>query len=305
MMLWHMINTSMSKRKRPTKQSPKRSTSATRSGTARDRISQSRPSSAKRRPASPSSTQTPPNTLWLYGVHAVTAALHNINRRKHRLICTPKTAESLEIPTEHENSVPVLEKLDRVDIDSICGEDAVHQGIALLVSPLEGQFVEDLIERTKDAITSTVIVLDQATDPRNIGAVMRSARAFGADAIIIQDRNSPPETGTMAKAASGALETIPLIRVTNLARAMWTLKDSGYWVSGLDGYSETSIDNANISEKSVIVLGAEGTGLRRLTRETCDQTVKIPIDPDAESLNLSNAAAIALYALTRAQRKNS
>ena len=293
----------MSKRKRPTKQSSKRPGNTARSGTARDRISKARPSQAKRRSTPLLNQQTPPNTLWFYGVHAVNAALNNPNRRKHRLVCTPKMTESLEINAHVKSDLPDLEKLDRADIDSICGEDAVHQGIALLVSPLEDKFVEDLIEQTSNADTSTVIVLDQATDPRNIGAVMRSARAFGADAIIIQDRNSPPETGTMAKAASGALETIPLIRATNLARALWALKDANFWVSGLDGYAETSIDDASISEKSVIVLGAEGTGLRRLTRETCDQTVKIPIDPEAESLNLSNAAAIALYALTRAKRK--
>jgi len=293
----------MSKKKRTSKQSSKRPSNTPRPGMARERIAQSRPSTAKARPSSNAGSQNPPNTLWLYGIHAVTAALHNPDRRKHRLVSTPKTSETLELPTEILNSGPHLEKLDRVEIDQICGEDSVHQGLALLVSPLEGQHVEDLIDRTRAAATSTVVVLDQASDPRNIGAVMRSARAFGADGIIIQDRNSPPETGAMAKAASGALETIPLVRVTNLVRALWAFKDAGYWVSGLDGYAETSIDDANISEKSVVVLGAEGTGLRRLTRETCDQTVKIPINTDAESLNLSNAAAIALYAFTRAQRR--
>lgn len=293
----------MSKRKRPNKQSPKGPGNTPRPGTARERIAQSRPSPVKRRPDNSAGSQNPPNTLWLYGIHAVTAALNNENRRKHRLVCTPKTAESLKLPEEVMKSAPQLEKLDRTEIDQICGEDAVHQGLALLVSPLESEHIEDLVERTNNAATSTVVVLDQASDPRNIGAVMRSARAFSADAIIIQDRNSPPETATMAKAASGALETISLIRVTNLARALWALKDAGYWVSGLDGYAETSIDDASISEKSVVVLGAEGTGLRRLTRETCDQTVKIPINTDAESLNLSNAAAIALYAFTRTQRR--
>lgn len=244
----------------------------------------------------------PPNTLWLFGTHAVEAALANPNRRKHRLICTSKALELLELPEDVLNSDLQAEILDRSDIDQICGEDAVHQGLALLVSPLNDIHVEDLVDLLKGKELSTIVVLDQATDPRNIGAVMRSARAFGADGLIIQDRNSPPETGTMAKAASGALETIPLVRATNLARALWALKDAGYWVSGLDGYADLSIDDANISEKSVIVLGAEGTGLRRLTRETCDQTVNIPINPDAESLNLSNAAAIALYTLTRGTR---
>ena len=289
----------MSKRKRPSKQSSKRPGNSARAGTARERIAHTRPPTMNRRAGSVGVSQMPPNTLWLYGTHAVEAALANSGRRKHRLICTSKAAESLQIPEDATKSDLKAEILERADIDQICGEDAVHQGLALLVSPLKDIHVEDLINLVQDHTLSTIVVLDQATDPRNIGAVMRSARAFGADGIIIQDRNSPPETGSMAKAASGALETIPLVRVTNLARALWALKDAGYWVSGLDGYAEISIEDANISEKSVIVLGAEGTGLRRLTRETCDQTVKIPINPEAESLNLSNAAAIALYALTR------
>ena len=292
----------MSKRKRPSKQSSKRPGNSVRTGTARERIAQTRPATTKRRASGGGGSPMPPNTLWLYGTHAVEAALANPDRRKHRLVCTTKAPESLQIPEYAMKTGLNAEILDRTDIDKICGEDAVHQGLALLVSPLKDLHVEDLIDLVQDHTLSTILVLDQATDPRNIGAVMRSARAFGADGIIIQDRNSPPETGTMAKAASGALETIPLVRATNLARALWALKDAGYWVSGLDGYADLSIDDANISEKSVIVLGAEGTGLRRLTRETCDQTVKIPINPEAESLNLSNAAAIALYALTRGMR---
>lgn len=285
----------MSKRKRPPKRTSKRSAS-----TARDRISQSRPQSAKRRPQVTGPTNQP-DTLWLYGLHAVTAALQNPNRRRHRLIATSNGSESLDISNIMGESALTPEIVDRLDIDAICGEDAVHQGVALLVSPLKEMHIEDIIDTTKDKPSSTIVVLDQASDPRNIGSVMRTARAFGADAIILQDRNSPPETATMAKAASGAMEYIPLVRVTNLARAMWAMKDAGFWVAGLDGYAEKSIDQADITEKQVIVLGAEGSGLRRLTRETCDQTVKIPIDENAESLNLSNAAAIALYAFTRPQ----
>lgn len=284
----------MSKRNRPPKRSPKRA-----SRTARDRISSSRPPEGKRRPRPTSSGKPGSDTFWIYGVHAVKAALENTDRRKHRLVATPKTLESHEFLST--SDIPA-ETLDRTELDRICGEDAVHQGVALLVSSLPDLLIEDVIEKVAAMDKSTIIVLDQASDPRNIGAVMRSARAFKADALVLQDRNSPPETGAMAKAASGAMETVPLVRVTNLVRVLWALKDVGYWVTGLDGYAETSLDDASPSEKQVIVLGAEGTGLRRLTRETCDQTVKIPIDEDAESLNLSNAAAVALYALTRAQR---
>lgn len=284
----------MSKRNRPPKRSPKRAPR-----TARDRISPARSQDPKRRGASTSAPQAYSDTFWIHGIHAVAAALGNPDRRKHRLIATAKSIESLDFLS---GSDIQPESQDRTEIDRICGEDVVHQGVALLVSPLPDVAIEDVIEQTADRAKSTVVVLDQASDPRNIGAVMRSARAFKADALVLQDRNSPPETGVMAKAASGAMETLPLVRVTNLARTLWALKDAGYWVTGLDGYAETTMDDASPNEKQVIVLGAEGTGLRRLTRETCDQTVKIPIDEDAESLNLSNAAAIALYALTKPQR---
>lgn len=283
----------MSKRKRPPKQSSKRPTS-----TARERVSQPRQQQGNRRSRA-GSTEKHPDTIWIYGTHAVIAALGNSSRRKHRLLMTANAAENLDASREDTTEFPEPEIVDRVDIDAICGEDAVHQGVALLTSPLRNVFVEDLIESTGRQQTSTILVLDQANDPRNIGSVLRSARAFGADGIILQDRNSPPETPSMAKAASGALEFIPLVRVTNLARAMWALKDAGYWVAGLDGYAEQSLESAEPALKQVIVLGAEGAGLRRLTRETCDQTYKIPIDPNAESLNLSNAAAVALYAFTR------
>jgi len=237
--------------------------------------------------------------LWLYGVHAVSAALANPARRRHRLIVTKQGLDALEKALS-DRSIGEFspEIVDRAEIDAVCGPDSVHQGMALLADPLSELHVEDVIA-PEDQTPDTLVVLDQATDPRNIGAVMRSARAFGARALIIQDRNAPPETGTMAKAASGALEHVSLVRVTNLARAIWTLKDAGYWCLGLDGYADDDIGAVDPTPRRVIVLGAEGAGLRRLTRETCDQLVKIPMDTDQESLNLSNAAAIALYVLTR------
>jgi len=237
--------------------------------------------------------------LWLYGVHAVSAALANPARRRHRLIVTKQGLDALEkaLPDRSVGEFSP-EIVDRAEIDAVCGPDSVHQGMALLSDPLSELHVEDVIA-PGDQTPDTLVVLDQATDPRNIGAVMRSARAFGARALVIQDRNAPPETGTMAKAASGALEHVSLVRVTNLARAIWTLKDAGYWCLGLDGYADDDIGAVDPTPRRVIVLGAEGAGLRRLTRETCDQLVKIPMDTDQESLNLSNAAAIALYVLTR------
>lgn len=236
--------------------------------------------------------------LWLYGQHAVVEALKNDARRRHRLIGTEQALEQLKNTLgSGVQPDPMPESVDRADVDAVCGPDAVHQGLALLVDPLADLAVEDIIDAAPER--DVVVVLDQATDPRNIGAVMRSARAFGAHALVVQDRNAPPETGTMAKAASGALEHIPLVRVTNLARALWALKDAGYWSLGLDGSGESNIGDIDMPARTVIVLGAEGSGLRRLTRETCDQLVRIPIAPDAESLNLSNAAAVALYEITR------
>ncbi len=254
-------------------------------------------------------TSSPPKSghgqgLWLYGVHAVVAALQNPSRRRHRLMGTKQAFENLKSALDDGFSpTPVPEIVDRAEIDAACGPDSVHQGLALLVDPLDDTHIDDLIAAAPDAAESsdTLIVLDQATDPRNIGSVMRSARAFGARAVIVQDRNAPPETGSMAKAASGAIEHVTLVRVTNLARAIWSLKDANYWCLGLDGYAEMNIGDVEPTPRRAIVLGAEGSGLRRLTRETCDQLVKIPINADAESLNLSNACAVALYEVTRAR----
>lgn len=293
--LYGMIKARMSKRKRPPR-------------TARGRINQPRPTGTSTRGGAKDVARSggKPLTqgghghgLWLYGTHAVAAAMNNPDRRKHRLIGTKQGAETLEKELDSDMPTnPGIEIVDRAEIDTVCGPDSVHQGVALLTNPLPDLHVEDVIA-PENAAPDTLVVLDQATDPRNIGAVMRSARAFGARALIVQDRNAPPETGTMAKAASGALEHVALVRVTNLARAIWTLKDAGYWCLGLDGEAENDIGSVDPTERRVIVLGAEGAGLRRLTRETCDQLVKIPIDSAQESLNLSNAAAIALYVLTR------
>lgn len=282
-----MIKGRMSKRKRPPR-------------TARGRINAPRPTgTSSRGGAKPAARAAHGHALWLYGIHAVSAAIANPDRRTHRVIGTKQGIEALQNALPERNIAEFnIETVDRAEIDTVCGPDSVHQGIALLADPLPDKHVEDVIA-SEDQTPDTLVVLDQASDPRNIGAVMRSARAFGARAVIVQDRNAPPETGSMAKAASGALEHVSLVRVTNLARAIWTLKDAGYWCLGLDGHAETDIGDVDPTPRRVIVLGAEGAGLRRLTRETCDQLVKIPMDSAQESLNLSNAAAIALYVLTR------
>lgn len=231
------------------------------------------------------------NGLWLYGFHPVLAALKNPERRFFRLLATKETAAEIPLSLLPPGIVP--EPASRADIDALLPKGAVHQGIAACVSPLPGRHVEDL-----DADGAGVVVLlDQLTDPHNVGAVLRSAAAFDAKAVLITGDNAPEATGTIAKSACGALETIPLIAVSNLARAMKTLKDMGFWCVGMDGKADKALHESKLPEKIALVMGSEGYGLRRLTAENCDFMVKLPISEKMESLNVSNAAAIALYDL--------
>lgn len=234
---------------------------------------------------------SPNSGIWLYGYHAVTAALQNPQRKIHRLLLSRETAA--ELPPELLPAGLNYESAGRAEFEQILPAGAVHQGIAALVSPLPAVFEEDLPEKE----ISVIVILDQVTDPHNVGAVMRSAAAFDADAVIITERNAPEETGVLAKSASGALELLPLISVSNLARTMQTLKDRGYWCVGMDGCAEKTLRDAALPHKVALIMGSEGYGLRRLTAQNCDFMVKLPISPRVESLNVSNAAAIALYDL--------
>ena len=241
--------------------------------------------------ASPAREQNPSHKMWLYGAHAVEAAMANPARRKYRLLTTDDDKIQLD-----EDGKAISETMARRDMDEILPPGAVHQGIALEVAPLAGMDIGDITEEAAD--DALVILLDQASDPRNIGAVMRSAAAFGASAIILPDRHAPEVTGVLAKAASGALETVPLLRVTNLARSMRDLKDMGYWLTGLDSGTDILLSSAALKQPVALVLGAEGSGLRRLTRENCDTLAAIKMSSSMHSLNVSNAAATALYQLT-------
>ncbi len=238
---------------------------------------------------------------WLYGRHAVFAALANPARRCRRLVVSP------EILAQHKAAIgnalaagrqpgPSPEVLAKPEIDRILAEGTVHQGIALLADPLSELTVEDVCRRTADIARARVVVLDQATDPRNVGAVMRAAAAFDATAVIMQDRHAPPAGGALAKAASGALERVALVRTVNLARALGLLKDSGFWCVGLDAGAKATLEQTDLTGKIALVLGAEGEGLRRLTRDSCDLLARIPMAEGWESLNLASAAAISLYA---------
>jgi len=204
-----------------------------------------------------------------------------------------------EMATALDTSTPRVEVVDRGDLDAVLTPGAVHQGVAVQADPLPTRDFKTLVQDLSEIPDSRVVVLDQATDPRNIGAVLRSAAAFGARAVIMQDRHAPEATAALAKAASGALETVPLVRVVNIARALRALKEVDFWLIGLDGGGDTPLAGASPGGRVTLVLGAEGGGLRRLTREACDALVRIPIGPAVESLNLSTAAAIALYELAR------
>jgi len=180
------------------------------------------------------------------------------------------------------------------DLGRLVPHDAPHQGIVIEVEPLENVWLDDLLTRASER--AVLLVLDQVTDPHNVGAILRSAAAFGAIGIVTQDRHSPPESGVVAKAASGALERVPWTRVVNLARALEEIGEAGFWRIGLTGDADTDLKDALGPQRVALVLGAEGPGLRPNTREHCDSLARLPISDAIESLNVSNAAAVALYA---------
>jgi 23S rRNA (guanosine2251-2'-O)-methyltransferase len=260
------------------------------------------PERAERRPSGsrlpvrapqPNPADTPRGTVWLYGLHAVDAALGNPNRRLRRLILTEE-AEAALVARRPQPWPLTPERTERPRIDQLLGRDVVHQGAALLADPLAPPLLTQVLERP-----GVVLVLDQVVDPRNIGAVLRSAAAFGAACVITRDRNAPEETGALAKAASGALETVPLLRAVNLARTLVALKAAGFWTVGLDA-SGVPLSGPALAERRVaLVLGAEGSGLRRLVRETCDEVAGLKMPGSMESLNVSAAATVALYEMAR------
>jgi 23S rRNA (guanosine2251-2'-O)-methyltransferase len=235
----------------------------------------------------------PKGALWLYGHHAIVAALANPSRRLRRLLLTEE-AEAALTKLLPQPWPLAAERVDRPRLDQLLGRDIVHQGSALLADPLAPPSLQSVLERP-----GPIIVLDQVSDPRNVGAIMRSAAAFGAAAVIAQDRNAPEENGALAKAASGALETMPLLRAVNIARTLIALKAADIWCVGLDA-GGAALSAAAIGDRRVaLVLGAEGDGLRRLTRETCDEVAGLTIKGGVDSLNVSAAAAVAMYEITR------
>ncbi|HZP20577.1 MAG TPA: RNA methyltransferase [Bauldia sp.] len=229
--------------------------------------------------------------LFIYGLHPALAALANPRRQVKRILATRNavdrlTAAGAVLPIEPEDTDPRA-------LDRLLGGEAVHQGVALEVAPLDNPPLSSLAE------ARLVVVLDQVTDPHNVGAVMRSAVAFDADAIIVTARHAPAETGVLAKAASGALDLLPVIAVQNLARALAELAEFGFTRVGLAEDAPMPIEEAIAGERIAIVLGAEGKGLRHLTRQTCDRLARLTTSTKLGSLNVSNAAVLALYLARR------
>jgi 23S rRNA (guanosine2251-2'-O)-methyltransferase len=227
----------------------------------------------------------------LWGRHAVEAALNNPERRHRKLWATREGIASLdgELPADFP-----LEYAEVADLGRLVARDAPHQGLVLECEPLEELHLGDVLDAQA---SRPLVVLDQVTDPHNVGAILRSAAAFDAAALVTQDRHAPPESGVVAKSASGALETVPWVRVVNLARALEELAEAGYWRLGLAGEADALFGHALPAGPIALVLGAEGEGLRQNIAAHCDALAKLPISSNMESLNVSNAAAIALYAI--------
>lgn len=241
--------------------------------------------------------------LWLFGFHAVEAALRNPTRRIDRVLATPEAAERLSAKDIPRDRLSHLEPADRSAIDAMVGADKVHQGLALKAHPLPAMDIHEVLEDLPSDTAALVVALDHVTDPHNVGAILRSASAFGACALITTKHNAPEETGVLAKSASGALESVPLVRVTNLSRTIEDCQKLGFWAVGLDADGDPEISQLETPTRCVMVLGAEGEGLRPGIRKSCDFIVRLPMCGPMESLNVSNAAAVSLYEWQRQHRE--
>jgi len=242
---------------------------------------------------------------WIYGRHAVAAALANPDRRWHRLVALAgheqegRTLVAAAKAARRGDGQPIR-VLGREDFTALLSEDAVHQGLAVAVEPLAEPDLEDVLRRTATSSgRSVVVLLDQVSDPHNVGAVLRSASSFGALAVVLPMHGAPPVAGALAKAASGALESVPLVRVVNLARTLDRLKDAAFWICGLDETASQTLAALDLGERVALVLGSEGGGMRRLVRERCDHLARLPTRAEQPTINVSNAAAVALYELMR------
>lgn len=236
--------------------------------------------------------------LTLYGLHTVAAALSNADRRCHRLLATRNALHRLSAMVPEQALAQVLvDEVSVADLDRRLGSEAVHQGALLLAARLPPAALASLLD------AELLVALDQITDPHNVGAILRSAAAFGLDGAILTQRHSPPLEGALAKVASGALDVMPIIEATNLARALGELAQAGFTLVGLDGGAPHTLETDCPSGPTVLVLGSEDKGLRRLTRERCDLLCRIASADSLESLNVSTAAAVAFYAARQAKAR--
>lgn len=240
------------------------------------------------------------SSLLLYGKHPVVSAINNPKRFIGTIYATTENiAEVRTLCTSAGRDLSLIKVVEKKEIEKLLPPDAVHQGWAAAVKELETYTIEDICHWAEQQNNCHVLILDQVTDPQNIGAIIRSCVAFNTMALILQDKNSPTESGAMAKASAGMIEHLPLVRVTNLARALEVLKKHGFWVIGMYGYAKTTIDQMSKEGKTAIIMGSEGKGMRRLVEESCDGTVRLPISSKVESLNVATAAAITLYELNK------
>ena len=237
----------------------------------------------------------------IWGLHAAREAWLNPKRRITRAWVTEagqKTFEATQNEAREELlKRPDAKRVEREDLDRLLPSSSVHQGIVIETMPLPELSLHDVIGANPPP--DLILMLDQVTDPHNVGAILRSAAAFGAGAIVMTERNAPTTTGVLAKSASGALEHTPMIHVVNLARALDDLREAGYWCVGLAEEGEKNLGQLDLSGRTVLVLGAEGDGLRHLTRQKCDELARLPTGGAIGSLNVSNAAAVALYEVRR------
>ncbi|MGO1120735.1 23S rRNA (guanosine(2251)-2'-O)-methyltransferase RlmB [Rhodovibrionaceae bacterium A322] len=265
---------------------------------SRDKAGAKRHKSGPRKESRPRSSGG--GAVHLFGVHAVRSAMENPQRRCRRLLVTGESLDRESAwlsPLLESASTPLQPQItDREKLEDLIPPGAVHQGLVLEVDPLKVPPLGQLISELPEGRT-VILALDQVTDPHNVGAILRSAAAFGAAAVINTDRNAAQETGTLAKSACGGLEHVPYLQVSNLVRTLESLKKDGFWVAGFAGEAHEDLHEAKLPEKLVLCLGAEGPGLRRLTRETCDLMLSLPANGPIRDLNVSNAAAIALYEL--------
>jgi 23S rRNA (guanosine2251-2'-O)-methyltransferase len=255
-----------------------------------------KPAEKAGRPAGKPPSRREAGGEWLYGLHAVQAALANPHRKLGRAALTPRAIAFLGEPLLKRVQVETLEP---GAIDRLLPAGAVHQGAALEAWPLKSRDLDDILAEPGTGGRRLILVLDQLSDPHNVGAILRTAAAFGVTAVVVQDRHAPPQSGALAKAASGALDLIPYVEVVNITRTLDQLAERGFWRIALAGDGESDLAQAVPAGDVALVLGAEGAGIRRLVREHCEVSAFIPISKMMESLNVSNAAAIALYELRR------